>query len=773
MIFFFNMSKKKKMENENFIVNFTLELPSADAEEVLISIDGEEVKMKEIAKKNSKTYFQYQYLISKNISLPHQIPYSYSFDNNMHRMVIIKQDTDKEIYVNDSKIIKPESVNFHCVTFYLSLNCATNSNILLVSSLQCFWQNMKRTNQVRMSYYKNGVFRASVFISADMFSPISYKYFVISPKPMQEQGRSHTLYIDSPIGGKNIFIYDNFIYNQKTTHTFILPYFTKPIYTGDTDMFTSHFQMEITHNPSPISAFFSFIPQESDVVVDGMTLTQDISNDEEELSRNSINKLKKHMLIWNYERDYTGLSGKTVYIGYKPSENEQYIQWPKKEAFEIENVSVNRSQNITKIDVVAYRNLSCDPLKRSVGIFIDLLSIPLKKDISPCGSFESLEKLVDWCKACGLGYIHVNIRRINDNRLIDPVLANVDLSSDSSIIPGISTLDEIRNAKIKVLEKEFALWKKEKKPFDLKFTEFTHLYGNFLLPLCPNQFAYYVQYILYKQLTKASIYAMKEGVQLVFDVIVNDVAGSLDQQIQLFAQICSYLKIVDASSVLSAVSFADIVSIFGNMTPSIQPMFDLIGTAVFIKQTYKDALTASKACSIAPEKMEEFSQKFALLKKLSTSSERLSRAQQFFQFFKQTASVAPCAILFDEASSSLYDEVEIISSGLVPCSDSQFCEPRFLSPEVFSEFYCSLPESEALSRIKNKLTSHAKCITLYLGDLLHALSLGRIAGTLIHERKYHNAFIYNISAEELLERKENIKKINKFLSGYDLSTNPL
>ena len=762
------------MEKKNFIVNFTLELLSTDADDVSITIDGKELKMSLLTQKNSYNYFHFQYELDKNILLPYKIPYSYSFDNNMDRMVILKHDTDKEIYVNDSKFIYPESVNFHNVTFYLSVNCPTNSQVLLISSSPCFWQDMKRTNQVRMNFYKNGIFKANVFISADMFSPISYKYFVTSPKRIQEQGRSHTIYIDSPIGGKFVFIYDNFIYNQKTSsHSFVLPYFTKPIYTGDIDMFTSHIQMEISKNPTPNSAYFSFFQQDSDVIVDEAILTQDYNENKEELSRNNINILDKHMLIWNFEKDYTKLAGKTIYFGYKDPDSENYIQWPKKETFDIDSISHNQNQPITKIDAVAYRNLSGEPMKRSVGIFIDLLSLPLKKDSSPCGSFESLERLVDWCKLCGLGYIHANISRINDNRLLDPALANIDLSNDPSIIQGISTLQEIRDAKIKVLEREFNIWKKEKKQIDLKFTEFKNLYGNFLLPLCPTPFSFYVQYILYKQLTKASIYAMKEGVQLVLDVNVSDIPGSLDQQIQLFAQISPYIKIVDASSVLSAISFGDVVSIFGNMTPSIQPIIDLIGTAVFIKHGFMDQYKACKECAIPPEKYEEFFQKFSILKTLANSPERLSRSQQFFQFFKQTANIAPCAILLDEASSTLYDEEEIISAGLVPCTDSHFCEPRFLSPEVFSEFHCSLPESEALSRIKKKLSSNAKCITLYLGDLLHALSLGRIAGTLINERKYHNAFIFNISVEELLERKENIKKINNFLTSFNLSTNPL
>ena len=219
------------MEKKNFIVNFTLELLSTDADDVSITIDGMELKMNLLTQKNSYKYFHFQYELDKNILLPYRIPYSYSFDNNMDRMVILKHDTDKEIYVNDSKFIYPESVNFHNVTFYLSVNCPTNSQVLLISSSPCFWQDMKRTNQVRMNFYKNGIFKANVFISADIFSPISYKYFVTSPKPIQEQGRSHSIYIDSPIGGKFIFVYDNFLYNQKTSsHSFVLPYFTKPIY---------------------------------------------------------------------------------------------------------------------------------------------------------------------------------------------------------------------------------------------------------------------------------------------------------------------------------------------------------------------------------------------------------------------------------------------------------------------------------------------------------------------------------------------------------------
>ena len=704
---------------------FTLELLPTDAKSVSINIGSSEAPMKNIYSQNTKTLFQFQLKIEKPEVFPLQIPYSYSFDGNKQRMVIIKSEPHDVMYVNDTKIIRPESVNFHTVTFFLRVKCQSNSQVLIVSPQQCFWQNNKRFNQIRMSYVRAGVYKCTVLISADTFAPISYKYFVSAPTQMTEKGRSHTLVINSPIGGKVISVYDSFLTSAST-----FPLFAQPIDPSECDAF--HTQLHIEYSPCHKleQACISF------------------SNDDND---EDIELLSKDV-VWKFDKQYNKLIGRKIFFGMMP-EGKKEFEWDESETLKIDETA-------NKVDCVAIRSIHGATFNRSVGVYIDLVSLPLTKS-SPCGSFASIKKLVEWAKECGLGYLHISIERINDNRLIDPVLANE--TPDDAI--GGMKIDEIREKKIALLYTKYQEWVKIKK-IDLKYIEFMKFMGQFISPLCPSQFALYVQYVLYKELADASTHAMENGISLVLDVLCDDTPGSLDQQIQILSPFASYLKIVNGSSFLSPISFTDVVSIFGKKTQSVLNAIDVIGTAVFIKPRYSRDFEAAAICKIEPSEYSDFCQRFNHLSALATSEERRTRSQEFYQFFASIANVAASAVLLDEAASSLFNEDIIRKSNIVPCTPHGFYEPSFLSPEVFSEFSSPISETEAISRIQRKLSSSAKCVTLYLGDLMHALGINRIAGEKICDKKHHNRFVLNVSAEDLLSKKENNKTIFSFLDRF-------
>ena len=413
----------------------------------------------------------------------------------------------------------------------------------------------------------------------------------------------------------------------------------------------------------------------------------------------------------------------------------------------------------TKLDTITVRNLKESPLKKTVGIFVQILSLPAHSG-NLCGDFSSLHPLIDFCKKAGLTHIHLGIDRINDNRLIDPILCNIKYQA----LPGVS-LDEIRDIKIDLLKKDFDEWQKYKTR-DGRFGEFIRMHGRFLQPFCQDQFALYVQYRLYSDLEQVSVHAINEGISLIIDIIVDDCDGSLDQQIQLFTPFAQYLKIVNASAVLCTVSVGDVYQIFGDLSQYCFNICNVYGNAVILRREFvpeETNIAAIDASKVPEDKTDDFCHSLSLLRALFESEERAKRKESFIQFFKSLAGVAPSAIMLDSAASGLVSEDDLADSGIICCSKRLFSEPNYLSPEVSSEFSISTVYKDSFNSMKKRLNGSAYGATYYLSDLLMNLCFGHINCIPLQKIQNHTRFVFQKSAEELLKSPEIIEKIRDFL----------
>ena len=707
---------------------FSVEVPATLKTGVLLKFGQNAVQMTQVLLPNSKSKTQFYQL---NIeypcpsSYPALIQYSYSFDGYKIRTIILNYEPKENIVVNDIQMINNNNTPFfHTVAFFLKANISSNSQVALVSPKPIFWNGKRFISQCPMIQGTNGLLSCKTYVPCNSFGAISYKYYIISPKQTAEPGRSHSLIIRSSIAGKFICVYDTFGLPDG------IPFVPRPIFPENSQPFNTTLQIEYTNKIQLSLAAVSVNTGKPE------QLTRDIG--------------------WHFNKVINKITTEEkVAIGTSIVGRKGY-EWDEKEAITI-------VPTVSKVDCISIREIGGAPLKKSVGVFVQLISLPSSRG-KFCGDFSSLITLIDWAKACGLGHIHVGIDRINDNRLIDPILCNVDCE-----IPSGATLEEVRALKIKALKKQFAKWDKFKAS-DGHYGEFIRMNGAFLAPFCKDPFAMYTQYRLYSEMDEASTYAVERGISLIFDVIADSVEGSLEQQIQLLSPHAQYLKVINAALTLGIVSMRDLIEVFGQLSQYAMKISNVYGSAITLRPEFipeETDIAAIDASGIPEDKVEEFCSKLSIYRKMLNDKERLDRQRSYMNFFKEMASVIPSALIFDSAATSIVSVDDLKESGIIGCSSRDFNEPSFLSPEVASEFVSTTSNSEVAELVENKLSSKSLGVTLFLSDLLMAVSSGAMPCCQIQDIVGHARFVFQMSADELLNDNELSGRIKDLLSMVD------
>ena len=714
------------------LILFSVEVPLAAAKnDILLKCGNNSYKMVQIPsqiKQQKNTFFQFKLEFPPSNNYPIFISYAYSIDNFKQRVIFINYQPNSMLVINDTMQInngiKPF---FHTVLFYLRINANAKNHVILVSPNPIFWDGSQFTDKCVMNFSNDTTFWCKVNVPSNALGAITYKYQVVAPNQIIEQGRSHTLVIRSPIGGKVVSVYDTF---QSAMPTNILPYYPRPIFPADSKPFNTTVQLEYTDNKPSNSVFFS------------------MNRGKAELMERDVG--------WHFYKIYPKFNSETkISFGVSSVTGKGTTDWDK-------NVATVYPTS-AKLDTIAIRNLKEAPLSKSFGIYVDLVSLPAQKG-SLCGDFTSLHTLIEFCKKSGIAHIHVGIDRINDNRLIDPVLSSVKYQSTQDM-----QLSEIRDAKIEALQKEFESWQTRQSQ-DARFSEFLRIFGMFLKPLCPDQFSLYVQYTLFSELDEAFVHATRLGISLIIDANIDNCEGALDQQIQLFAPFAQYVKVNNSSIVLATATLDDVREIFGDLSENVLKICYTIGTAVLIKPAFiaeQCNIAAVDASGIPEELSETFCAKLSKLRKLIISEERIQRRDNYIKFFKTLSNIAPSAIMLDAAASSLVSEDDLSDSSIICCSDRAFYEPSYLSPEVISEFPEESKKEDVLNKITSKLNSNIFGMTCYLSDLLMALSHGSLTCKCIQNIPDHTRVVFDTSSEDLIQNGDIIVSIRDFLKQYN------
>jgi hypothetical protein len=707
---------------------FSVEVSSAVKTGVNIKLGQSQIPMNQISTQNSKaktTFYQLKYDIPAPKNYPAFISYGYSFDGYQQRTIILNYKPKGEVVINDTSSIKNNTTPFfHTVVFFVKANISSNSKVALISPKPIFWNESKFISQCPMVASSNGLFSCRTYIPCNSFGTISYKFHVVSPVQTAEPGRCHSLLIRSPIGGKFICVYDTFGLPEG------IPYIPRPIYPVSSQPFNSILQIEYT----------------SKIQVSTVALSMNMGKPEE-LIRD---------VGWHYCKEIPKITSEAkVAIGTSVVKQKGYA-WDEKE-------TVTIVPTVSKTDFISIRQINGIPLKKSIGVFVQLISLPSKQG-DFCGDFSSLITLIDWAKLCGLGHIHVGIDRINDNRLIDPVLCKVSCNAP----PG-ATLEDVRKMKIDILRSQYAEWEKLRVS-DGYYGEFVRMNGAFLAPFCKDPFALYTQYRLYAEMDEASTYAAERGISLIFDVIVDNVEGSLEQQIQLLAPHAQYLKVANAASVLGTVSVNELTGIFGALAKYAIKISNVYGSAAILRPEFvpeETNIAAIDASEIPEDDVEEFCRKLTIYRKMLFDKEKIDRQKGFMNFFKSMASVIPSALMLDAAATAIVSIDDLKEAGIIGCSNRDFNEPTFLSPEVASEFASAENKSDDAKHIQNKLSKKSIGVTVFLSDLLMAASCPIPPCRQIQDVMNHVRFVFQKSAGELLIDSETTGKIRDLITMVD------
>ncbi|EAY11564.1 hypothetical protein TVAG_006390 [Trichomonas vaginalis G3] len=699
---------------------FNLEIPDHGKKVVQIRIENETYEMNKLPNTGSKiktAHFQAYVKLEWPKTYPHTLNYSYSFDSFRPRTLIVRFPANTDLIVNDTDEIKQELQNFHQVIFYVNINIVTDSTVLILSPFPSFLVDNRFVDHVQMTKVKTGCYYCKVFLSADMLFPLQYKYLVVTPSKIEEKGRSHVLSIISPIAGKTIYVIDYF------NHSIIpLPYFPRPLYPANARPFATIMQIE-------------YIPDQPAA----SSLVQ-LSNAKPEPLLRDVG--------FRFTKNVAGFSTYSkIAIGSRAETNGPSVTWNPNDANELVQLPM-------KYDIVSIRAIKGVPNKRSFGIFVQLST--LRSSInSKVGDFSSLFKIIDFAKMCGIGHIHVGIDRINDNRLIDPVLSSIPVNLSEA-----KDLSEMRAIKLKALQDQFAKWDL-KSSQDKQFNDFSKIYGSFLSPFCNDKFSLFTQYILHKELQQISSHAFDLGINLIIDAIADGVNGSLEKQIQLFTPYAQYIKIVNASLCFSPVTIHDMYIHFGEMSATAKKFLTIRGSNVQLNENLSNKIISE--CGLPAEQIGSFVKMFDEFKKLFTQPKRASITESFFQFFKQISNVAPCTFIMDQAGLELVPNDKLKEIGIIPCDENNFFEPSFLSPEFLTEF----TESElqnANSQIVQRMHTAPIACTVYLLDLLRVVC-GNKTPTVspIQSVVGHQRFVLSKSCDELISDAEITAQIKSLL----------
>lgn len=730
-------------------LNFALTLSNKHKYEVFLQVEGyEQIKMAPSSQPlPKKSLFEAKFSISHLCQFPKFLKYNYIVNGtNLYKqnqdLIISKKPLSANIYVNDTKKTK-DGTNKIFLTFYIHIPSANEHNcVYIVSDSPVLNQNQSyfQLRQVKNS----GIWAEKAFVSVFLNQPIVYKYVIYDSKGREisrECGRPHVLFIHSPIAYKNICIYD--IWSNFIPFMSFYPRLVKP---SEVQPLVSSIKIEFTPNFPAKNVY----------------LQGQIFNDNEELFPDGGRWRKELQIPFLFEKF-------TYQIGMVDNSNTGTINWESEPIFKF-----CRPYQKVKQDEYVSNLFFGDPFNEKViGLYIPLVSIATDPS-KAVGNFESLVGLSKWCKKCDIDVLNIHIEQI-DGGLIDPIHSNIHIENERALfekeLPQ-NRMSAIRNAKLEMLWKKYKSWSREN---DKEFELFAFYNPKIREKCADNEFAFYVQYTLFKEYSIAFAEIVDIPIQIILDL---NASCDIKDQIDIYSHYTQGFRIMGLSQFIEQLTIGDIKKILNQSKDD--KLFDFFMNyfcmndksnqnnypggldqqpAVLLKTCYSDNFIQSvqhlynNIDPDFPNKLEIIKEKF----------EKSEMSKTMLYNLSKIVNDCPATIFLDSSATNRLGKSQVDSMKMIPCAQNlPNCTPNYLSPEMVSEFPVN---ADLPAEINKKLKSKSKLVIVYFLDFIKAMADGHVNVQIkpMQLIKGHCRCSFGISVSNLMENQELSEKIRNVL----------
>lgn len=551
--------------------------------------------------------------------------------------------------------------------------------------------------------------------------PFVYKYVLVKKngQRQQETGRPHIAFVHAPITSKLLIIYDNWAFNIP-----VFSYYHRPIQAGCSLRLSPLFTFDYVPSKTKKCAYLSFNGKNPEPCF--------------------------HEGCWRFEREIPITSFGFLYqVGTCMHLNEP-ISWVQDKGFKIFPVEK------TGIDAMAVRQDYGDAKQRAFGVYIPLVSLNFAGQ--SVGDFYMLLEFAKWCKKCGISQIHTHIERMNEGRLIDPIHALAP-----NVLVANLDIESIREAKIISLHDRYQFWKREYEQNDEEYKQFVQR-NEWMKEICKTEFELWVQFNLAVEYQNCFEGIVELGIDLITDIVLYE-NTSIKSLLKVESKRAQIIRLVGLLNSLTPLTVERVHEVCGDDTQFVLENYcKVYDDTVIFEEKYRN-----------PELIEqipepEFKEKIKRLFTMSIDQKKYESCQESMQRLPMLPPQYPCAIMLDQATTSFLTIPRTYELHYIPSSSNHegqfasFVEPKYLSPEIVSEFDQVSTQQEMAQIIESRVKSNAISVVIYLQDLLSAF------GVFLHPQvkplqliEHHCRFTFPVSIEDLNCNTDLITKVREFL----------
>lgn len=594
------------------------------------------------------------------------------------------------------------------------LHYGTNDNILPVMEIATQALDRSKLNfeecvsqMIHLERYQNGIWSCLYDFNIFMSCPLFYKYHILDLNTntimRSEEGRFHSLYLDSPATGSFTHIYDNW-----SDFDPVFPIFTTPITTSQSKIGLTSFHLFFQPKETNRSIEFAVesSPEKKPCIYEKSWMYSD------DIPYNQLN------FQFSLVCDNQVLKDQLFRVVY---ENSRTLRYPQ---------------------ISECRYCFSKPSQRFFGVYVQLISIRTDRS-KYVGDFGSIINFADWCKKCQISQIYLHIDKINNNCcMIDPSQVDVEIGDIRSL-----TIDQVRDAKLAVLHQQFSTFNKQ----DEEFCLFKELNKDWL----PSNdlFWIYVQYICHSQLEKAFFHVNQKGILIITDVPYSNPYQELLKNLIVVSHFSHAIVVHNLINEITQVTKYHINQIFHSQANQfIENFCEINGLVVRPKEEYM-TIDSFKSFFIEFEKG-----KIEQYLKYWNDDKRKSQINDTISHLGGLSSRVPSTIILEKASTQCIGFANVKAMKLTGASDydeqeSDFISlPDLVSAEMMSEFTPEMSQKSVYEILKRRTVGNATSCIVYLADLLFSLGvIGRDPPQPIELLEHHCRFQFPFTISDLMK----------------------
>jgi hypothetical protein len=548
-----------------------------------------------------------------------------------------------------------------------------------------------------------------------------YKY-VIGGKTIKssEKGNSHVLFVDSPIGGTHVTVYDDW-----RDSAIPFAYVGRPLEPLRMRADQTTFRLEVVPQARCGEVFVEF----SDARKNVMPMCLDGA--------------------WAIERE---VAANALDFTFKVSRSEgrrtKQIELPAARVFPGPRSGVVLSR---------FGMGGC--FFKSLGVFVPLVSLRATSADS-VGDFAALVEFASWAKNCGLQHIHIAIEWLSGPR-IDPIHAIVECQ------PTEPTLCAVRSAKIAALTVRYREWKLRRQGAE-ELAAFLRRFP-WMFAVCESEFAQWVQWTLWQQFSDAYQRIVAIGIQLMIDFVADEDWGYLPSKLIAVSHFAQLVRIVRMERVLfEPLEVQQVYAAYGSTEAAAYPLSQF--------WTVKDGVAAFKPQIVSVRWVQDVltnrpqAEAQALRPLLECARAKrapilAALAMDAGASFVLDAPIAAWLAAFTNERNCVWEKLGMIPAGDKPASGGpSFVMPKRLSPEEISEFPEEETQESIARAVSERATSDAQAVTVYLHDLLVTVArMERVIPDTLQSIEGHCRWVFPRTVEELRASSEITQQVQAFV----------